>query len=144
MSRIRQHNLTFEVSIELIEKLIIPILLYGSEIWGYEDPKHLQITLNNIMRRLLRLHKTTPICMINGESGLKEISEYIDNRMINFWSNIATGGENKISSILYKWVKVLHERDIKESVWIKKIKETLVKMDMPLIFIISQKKTKTG
>ena len=82
--------------------------------------------------------------MINGESGLKEISEYIDNRMINFWSNIATGGENKISSILYKWVKVLHERDIKESVWIKKIKETLVKMDMPLIFIISQKKTKTG
>ena len=42
MSRIRQHNLTFEVSIELIEKLIIPILLYGSEIWGYEDPIHLR------------------------------------------------------------------------------------------------------
>ena len=34
IARIRQHNLTFEVSIELIEKLIIPILLYGSEIWG--------------------------------------------------------------------------------------------------------------
>ena len=63
--------------------------------------------------------------MINGESGLKDISEYIDNRMINFWSNIATGQENKISSILYKWVKVLHECDIKKLVWIKKVEETI-------------------
>ena len=134
ISRIRQLNLTFEVSIELIEKLIIPILLYGSEIWGYEDPKHLQITLNKVLRRLLRLHKTTPICMINGESGLKEISEYIDNRMINFWCNVATGEENKISSILYKWVKVLHDQDIKKSVWIEKVKTTLANMDMSYIF----------
>ena len=134
IARIRQHNLTFEVSIELVEKLIIPILLYGSEIWGYEDPKHLQITLNNVLRRILRLHKSTPICMINGETGLKEISEYIDNRMVNFWSNIATGHENKISSILYKWVKVLHERDVKKSIWIEKIEATLANMEMSNIF----------
>ena len=134
ISRIRTLNLTFEVSIELVEKLIVPILLYGSEIWGYEDPKHLQITLNNIMRRLLKLHKTTPICMINGETGLKEISEYIDNRMINFWGNIATGDENKVSSILYKWVKILHDRDIKRSVWIDKVKTTLTNIDMSYLF----------
>ena len=143
ISRTRQLNLTFEVSIELIEKLIMPILLYGSEIWGYEEPIHLQITLNNVMRRLFRLHKTTPICMINGESGLKEISEYIDNRIINFWSNIATGAENKISSILYKWVKILHERGIRKSVWIEKVKATLANMDMSYIFcnITSDQKT---
>jgi hypothetical protein len=72
--------------------------------------------------------------MINGESGLKEISEYIDNRMINFWCNVATGEENKISSILYKWVKVLHDQDIKKSVWIEKVKATLANMDMTYIF----------
>ena len=72
--------------------------------------------------------------MINGESGLKDISEYIDNRMINFWANIATGQENKISSILYKWVKVLHERDVKKSIWIEKIDSILANMEMSNIF----------
>ena len=71
--RTKQLNLTFEVSIELFERLIIPILLYGSEIWGYECPKQLQIMFNNAMRMYLRLHRTTPMCMINGKLGLKEI-----------------------------------------------------------------------
>jgi len=140
MSRIRQLTLTVEVSIELVDKLIIPILLYGSEIWGYEDPEQLQIALNHILRKILKLHKTTPKCMINGESGLKEIREYIDNRMINFWCNLATGDENKISSILYKWTKSLHEKDIenplvvprniKKFPWIKKVKTILNSLDM--------------
>ena len=69
--------------------------------------------------------------MINGETGLKEISEYIENRMINFWANIATGDENKTSSILYKWVKVLHEQDIKKSDWIDKVKTMLT--NIPLL-----------
>ena len=54
--------------------------------------------------------------------------------MINFWANITTGQENKISSILYKWVKVLHERDVKKSIWIEKIETTLANMEMSIIF----------
>ena len=107
--RTKQLSLTFEVSIELFERLIVPILLYGSEIWGYEDPKHLQTTFNNIMRKFLRLHKTTPMCMINGELGLKEISEYIENRMINVWCNTATGEESKVSTIMYKCIKTFYD-----------------------------------
>ena len=57
ITKIKQLNLTFETSIELFERLIIPVLLYGSEIWGYEDPKQLQIMINNVMRKFLKLHK---------------------------------------------------------------------------------------
>ena len=83
------------------------------------------------MRKFLRLHKSTPMCMINGELGLKEISEYIENRMINFWSNIATGEESKFSTILYNWVKILYDQSFQtdkndkktyKSVWVDKIK----------------------
>ena len=123
--RTKQLNLTFEVSIELFERLIIPILLYGSEIWGYECPKQLQIMFNNAMRMYLRLHRTTPMCMINGELGLKEIAEYIENRMTNFWCNIATGEQSKFSSILYNWTKILYDQDTYKSVWLDKVKTTL-------------------
>ena len=104
MAKARQLNLSVDTFVELLEKLVIPILLYGSEIWGYEDPKQLQVMLNHTLRRYLRLHKTTPSCMLIGELGLKEVSQYIENRMLNFWYKIATDEEDRITSILYKWL----------------------------------------
>ena len=134
LTRIRQLDLNFEVSIELFERLIIPILLYGSEIWGYENEKQIQTMYNKALRKFLRLHKSTSICMMYGELGLKEISEHIENRMINFWFNIATGEDSKISSILYKWIKVLYDQNIYKSSWIDKVKKTLDKIQMTNIF----------
>ena len=54
------------------------------------------------MRRFLKLHNSTPVNMLIGELGIKEVTEYINNRMLNFRFNIATGEERKISTILYK------------------------------------------
>ena len=72
--------------------------------------------------------------MIDGELGLNEISEYIDYRMMNFWSNIATGDERKMSSILYKEIKIHHEKNTYKSKWIKKVKDTLANIQMPYFF----------
>ena len=84
--------------------------------------------------------------MINGDLGLKEISEYIDNIILNFWHNLATGDENKVSSILYKWVKIQHDQItgppddqsiVQQAVqgndgllWIKRIKVVLDQINM--------------
>ena len=118
----------------MFEKLVIPVLLYGSEIWGFECTKQLQVMCNTIMRRFLRLHKTTSMCMLNGELGLKEINEYIENRMLNFWCNIATEDENKISTILYKWINVLYNQNTFKSRWLDKIKTTLDNLGMSYQF----------
>ena len=128
LTKVKKHNLDVDVFIDLVEKLVIPTLLYGSEIWGYGDLKHLQTFLNKIMRRFLRLHKSTPMCMINGELGLKEITEYTENRMLNFWCNVATGEENKISTIVYKWIKTLFDQNIFKSDWLNQIKTSLDNM----------------
>ena len=112
----------------------MPILLYGSEIWGFENPKQLQTMVNNVMRKFLKLHKSTPMCMINGELGFKEISEYIENRMMNFWFQVETGEESKVSTILYKWIKIQHIRNSYSAPWIEKIEATLEHMGMPSLF----------
>ena len=121
----RQLNLSVDTFIELLENLVIPVLLYGSEIWGFSNPKQLQVMLNHTLRRFLRLHKTTPTCMLIGELGLKEVSEYIENRMLNFWYKVATGEENRISTILYKWLNTLYNQNIYISPWLHKIKTSL-------------------
>ena len=63
--------------------------------------------------------------MLIGELGLKEVSEYIENRMLNFWYKVATGEENRISTILYKWLNTLYNQNIYISPWLHKIKTSL-------------------
>ena len=41
-SKVRQLNLSVDVFTELFERLSIPVLLYGSEIWGYENSNLIQ------------------------------------------------------------------------------------------------------
>ena len=134
LAKVRQLNLSVDTFIELLERLVVPVLLYGSEIWGYENPKQLQVMLNHTMRRFLRLNKTTSTCMLIGELGLKEVSEYIENRMLNFWFKVATGDENKISTILYKWILELYNQNTYKSPWLHKIKTRLDHMGASNLF----------
>ena len=60
--------------------------------------------------------------MLTGELGLKEVSEYIENRMLNFLYKVATGDENKISTILYNWLVSLYNQNIYKSPWLDKVK----------------------
>ena len=53
ITKVKQFNLPVDVFIELFERVAIPILLYGSEIWGYEDAKQLQKMINSLMRMTL-------------------------------------------------------------------------------------------
>ena len=54
--------------------------------------------------------------------------------MLNFWYNIATGDESKVSTILYKWAKSLYDQNIFKSVWLDKIKATLGSIGMSNCF----------
>ena len=134
LAKAREINMTVDTFVDLLEKLVVPVLLYGSEIWGYEKSDSLQIMLNHTMRRFLRLHKRTSTCMLTGELGLKEVNEYIENRMLNFWYKIATGDENKISTILYKWIVALYKENIYKSPWLDKIKTSLDHMGESIFF----------
>ena len=53
---------------------------------------------------------------------------------MNFWSKIATGDSNKISTILYKWTKKLYDQNIYKSQWLDKIKSILDNMGMSHLF----------
>ena len=134
ITKTNQLNLSLEVFSELYDKLVIPVLLYGSEIWGYANLENIYILVNKTMRKMLKLNKSTPICMLHGELGWKDISEYVKNRMLNFWLKTATGEENKISYIMYNWIKTLYDKNIFKSKWLHNIKTTLDNIGMSNIF----------
>jgi len=43
LSKGRKHNLSTDTMLDLFDKMIVPILTYGSEIWAYEESKVIEM-----------------------------------------------------------------------------------------------------
>jgi hypothetical protein len=53
----------------MFDSMIEPILLYGSEVWGYENLKVIEQIQLKCCKQILKDRNTTPHYMINGELG---------------------------------------------------------------------------
>ena len=49
--------------------MVEPVLLYGSEIWGYENIKIIEQVHLQFCKRILKVRTTTPNFMVYGELG---------------------------------------------------------------------------
>ena len=66
----RRFNMSVKCQIDLFNKLIKPILLYGSEVWGFSNTDVIERAQLKFCKLLLELKNTTPSSMIYGEFGL--------------------------------------------------------------------------
>ena len=81
-------DVSLETKIYLFDHMIMPILLYGCEIWGYNNFEQIEVFHRNYLRRLLKLRKGVPNPMIYGELGRQEIVFTVWKRMLTFWKTI--------------------------------------------------------
>jgi hypothetical protein len=76
--------------------MVKPILLYGSEIWGFsKNIQCLEKVQLRFCKLLLKLKTSTPSYMIYGELGLFPIEIDVKLRMISYWARLLT--ETKLS-----------------------------------------------
>ena len=55
MSKIRRHNLPIDMQLDLFDKIVMPVMLYGCETWGYSNLKLLE-TLHLRFCKIVQLH----------------------------------------------------------------------------------------
>ena len=123
----RLHNLSVKSQYDLFDKIVKPILLYGCEIWGFSNTDNIEKVHLKFCKLLLNLKKSTPNFMIYGELGIYPMSLYIQLRMVNFWSKMVNGDDNRIAKILYKYVFLKNSDNQFRSDWLKCIKDILDK-----------------
>ena len=104
--------------------MIVPILLYGSEVWGCENVDIINQFQLKFCKMLLGLKQSTPNIMIYGELGIIPLNLSIENRILNFWARVVNGKPDKISVILYKLAYELHKKNIYQSPWITYVKSS--------------------
>ena len=68
--------------IDMFEKVVSPILLYGSEVCFFSCTEMLEIFHRNLLKKLLHLRPSTPNCMVYGELGVLPLQVVIDKRII--------------------------------------------------------------
>ncbi len=130
----RKLNLPIDIQLELFDSMVMPILLYGTEIWGYENCNVIENFHMQFCKCILKVKKSTPHCMIYGELGRVPMNVIIKSRMVGFWQRIMCGKKEKISVTLYSILYQLSKRNIYHSKWLLEIKNTLYECNYSMLW----------
>ena len=115
IKKARKGKLPIDIQFELFDRMVLPSLLYGCEIWGYRSYKTLETLHLYFCKLILKLKESTPNLMVYGETGRFELEYYAKKRLINFWASISCGNKNKLSYIVYQLCKQRYENDPQSS-----------------------------
>ena len=125
LRKARENSIPIDCQIEFFRKTVEPVLLYGSEIWGYENLDSMEKFRLKCLKIILKLKTNTPHYMIYGELGLLPLDVDIKTRMISFWGRLMTGNKRKLAYILYKSLKDETSEEDRFSKWINHVKKIL-------------------
>lgn len=132
-TKIKNVSLSIDVQFKLFDALVSPILLYSSEVWGYENANVLEKVHLQFCRKILKLRKSTPKYMVYGETGRMPLQITIKTKMIMFWHKLISCRE-KLSSQMYTLIFKLHEKGIVEVNWLMTIRNILNQIGLSYIW----------
>ena len=121
----RIHNLSIKCHVDLFDLLVKPILLYGCEIWGYENLDILERVQTKFFKLLLHLKPSTQNDFIYGELGLYPLEIDIKTRIISYWTKLITGKESKLAAVMFRYLFKLAQETTFRSRSLDKMKSIL-------------------
>ena len=131
--KIRNRNIPIDVQLKLFDSLVEPVLLYGSEVSGYENLENLERVHLQFCKRILNLRLSTPNFMVYGELGRHPLNIWVQLRMISFWCK-PIQNENKLSGIRYKLMFNLQMNADYDFRWIFHIRSVFDRTGLRYIF----------
>ena len=125
IKKARDLDLPIDLQLEMFDATVAPIILYGSEIWGYENLDIIEKLQKKFCKFILKLKDSTPTCIAYGELGRYPLTGIIKSRMISFWCKLRTGKKSKLSCKVYQALFNLYQSNIYRSPWLKCIHNIL-------------------
>ena len=143
LSKARKLQLLLDIQCHLFDSCIVPILLYGCEVWGFSNITKLERVQTYFCKYVLQLSPKTANCVVLGELGRSRLKCIIKQRMINFWCRLATGKSSKISHVLFQIIKDKQATGSLDSPWWTAITKSLNECGMGYILDIPSENLNT-
>ena len=112
--------------LDLFDKMICPVLLYASEVWGPGNNAVIERVHLMFCKYILGLKKSTPNCIVYRELGRYPVDIKIKTSIIAYWSRVVNNqNQNKLTSLLYKTLYHLYTTGVFRSTWMETIETVL-------------------
>ena len=131
----RSMNLDIDIQLKLFDSVVVPILLYGCEVWGFSNINLVEKLHLKFCKILLKVKKCTPSNMIYGELGRKPLSNLINSRIIQYWFKIVSGDISKLSSIVYRVMLISYQHQNLNCNWIQNVESVLNNLGLGFVWI---------
>jgi hypothetical protein len=117
--------LPIDIKIQLFQSVVMPILLYGVEVWGFQHLDKVEKVYLKFLKMLLKVNKSTASNMVYGELGVYPLQVYARSRIVNYWGRLLTGPQDKLSVVLYKVILELYQTGNVTFKWLNNVKTIL-------------------
>lgn len=118
---------------QIFDKMILPILLYGSEIWGYTVRQDIEKVHLLFCKRLLGASTNTSDLAVLGETGRLPLHVHYYVRCIKYWLRILNMSCDRIPKNCYSMLYKLDQVERKS--WVSNIKEMLYKYGFGIVWL---------
>ena len=116
-------KLDIKTKFYLFDSLIVPILLYGSEIWGVYEFKEIDKLHIKFCKRILGVSNQTPNLAVLGELGRFPLYVIAKERSLKFWLKIIENPDSQLSHIYNDQCKIENN-----SFWSSKLNNIIDKL----------------
>ena len=125
-----------KVCLELFDRLILPILTYGSEIWSFENDQLLEKLHLKFRKYIAGLKTSTPKVMVYGELGRFPLSIHLKLKALTFWHKLVHSKTTKLSHRVYDCLLHLYSEKRYSSSWLLYIEDILNSCGLRYIWLL--------
>jgi len=126
-------TIDFDVFFKIYDAQVIPVIMYGSELWGYQRFDMLEKAHLYACKRLLNVGPTTPNALVLGDTGRMPIFVLTAARCVKYWLRVLTLQEDRLPRKVYNMMYHFQEQGRKT--WAFHIKELLCTNGFGVVWI---------
>ena len=113
--------------LDLFDKLISPILNYGSEVWGFYKAPAIEAVHLQFCKKLLSVKQSTQNDFIYGELGRINFATQRYISIIRYWLKIVSMNDNKYAKCIYNMLLEDMRQNPDKTNWASSVKHLLSK-----------------
>ena len=116
-------EMSVSLALDLFDKIISPILLYGSEIWGTRYAGSIEYVHRKFCKYVLNVSINASNAAVLGELGRRPLRVQYNFRCVKYWLTIVQDKSKRLRNSLYYVLKNLD--DVGKQTWASEIKGLL-------------------
>ena len=128
----KNKEITPSIQLKLFNTMIVPILNYGSEVWGLRKADPIERFHLAFLKYILHVKSSTPTCYVYGELGTFPLLIERQVRVIKYWTKLIgnTDTSLKLPRLVYNELLSISNEDLNVTNWASLVRDLLLNAGM--------------